>query len=232
MELGAVELTATLLSLKVAFWSTLFTLPIAIFLAWVLARKQFPGKLLLDCAVHLPLVLPPVVVGYGLLLLFGTRGWLGGWLQHYFGITIIFTWKGAALASAVMALPLFVRAIRVSFEAADQRLEAAARCLGAARWWVFLSVTLPLSIPGIIAGTILGFARSLSEFGATITFVSNIPGETQTLPLAIQTLIQMPDGEAGAMHLTIISIIIAFGALVMADYVNGWLARRGREERR
>ncbi|MDY0885018.1 molybdate ABC transporter permease subunit [Dongia soli] len=231
MELGEVELTATLLSLKVAFWSTLVTLPIAIFLAWLLSRKQFPGKMLLDCVVHLPLVLPPVVVGYGLLLLFGSKGILGSLLQQYLGITIIFTWKGAALASAVMALPLFVRAIRVSFDAADQRLEAAARCLGAARWWVFLSVTLPLAMPGIIAGTILGFARSLSEFGATITFVSNIPGETQTLPLAIESLIQMPDGEAGAMRLTIISIIIAFGALILAHRVNLWLMRRGQDMR-
>ncbi len=228
MELGDVELTATLLSLKVAFWSTLFTLPVAIGLAWVLARKQFPGKMLLDCIVHLPLVLPPVVVGYGLLLAFGTQGPLGAWLQHYLGITVIFTWKGAALASAVMALPLFIRAIRVSFENADHRLEAAARCLGASRAWVFFSVTLPLSMPGIIAGTILGFARSLSEFGATITFVSNIPGETQTLPLAIQTLIQMPDGESGAMRLTVISIVIAFAALILADRIDVWLANRRR----
>ena len=231
MGLGEVELTATLLSLKVAFWSTLVTLPIAIFLAWLLSRKQFPGKTLLDCVVHLPLVLPPVVVGYGLLLLFGSKGIFGSLLQQYLGITVIFTWKGAALASAVMALPLFVRAIRVSFDAADHRLEAAARCLGAARWWVFLSVTLPLAMPGIIAGTILGFARSLSEFGATITFVSNIPGETQTLPLAIETLIQMPDGEAGAMRLTVISIIIAFAALILAHRVNLWLMRRGQDMR-
>jgi molybdate transport system permease protein len=231
MELSDVELTATLLSLKVAFWSTLVTLPIAVFLAWLLSRKQFPGKTLLDCVVHLPLVLPPVVVGYGLLLLFGSKGILGNLLLKYLGITVIFTWKGAALASAVMALPLFVRAIRVSFDAADHRLEAAARCLGAAPWWVFLSITLPLAMPGIIAGTILGFARSLSEFGATITFVSNIPGETQTLPLAIETLIQMPDGEAGAMRLTIISIIIAFAALILAHRVNLWLIRRGQDMR-
>jgi len=229
MEFSDLELTATLLSLKVAFWATLFTLPIAIALAWILARKQFPGKLLLDCIVHLPLVLPPVVVGYGLLLAFGSQGIFGAPLERYLGITVIFTWKGAAFASAVMALPLFVRAIRMSFEHADRRLEAAARCLGAPAWWVFLSVTLPISIPGIIAGTILGFARSLSEFGATITFVSNIPGETQTLPLAIESLIQMPDGEGGALRLTLISIVIAFAALILADRIDIWLANRRRE---
>ncbi|MET1027168.1 MAG: molybdate ABC transporter permease subunit [Dongiaceae bacterium] len=229
MGLSDLELTATLLSLKVAFWATLFTLPIAIALAWILARKQFPGKLLLDCVVHLPLVLPPVVVGYGLLLAFGSQGILGAPLERYLGITVIFTWKGAAFASAVMALPLFVRAIRMSFEHADRRLEAAARCLGAPAWWVFLSVTLPISVPGIIAGTILGFARSLSEFGATITFVSNIPGETQTLPLAIESLIQMPGGESGAMRLTLISIAIAFAALILADRIDVWLVNRRRE---
>ena len=229
MEFTELELTATLLSLKVAFWATVFTLPIATALAWILARKQFPGKLLLDCIVHLPLVLPPVVVGYGLLLAFGSRGIFGAPLERYFGITVIFTWKGAAFASAVMALPLFVRAIRISFENADQRLESAARCLGAPAWWVFLTVTLPISIPGIIAGTILGFARSLSEFGATITFVSNIPGETQTLPLAIESLIQMPGGESGALRLTLISIVIAFAALILADRIDVWLANRRRE---
>jgi molybdate transport system permease protein len=226
MVLSDLEIAATLLSLKVAFWSSLVTLPIAIALAWVLARRNFTGKLLLDSLVHLPLVLPPVVVGYGLLLLFGARGPLGAALQHYLGITLIFTWKGAVIASAVMALPLFVRAIRISFETADRRLEAAARCLGATPIGVFLSITLPLSLPGIIAGAILGFARSLSEFGATITFVSNVPGETQTLPLAIHALIQVPDGESAALRLTGISLAIGFVALILADRVDLWLRRR------
>ena len=226
MGFSDVEVTATLLSLKVAFWSSLLTLPLAIALAWILARWYFPGKVLLDSLVHLPLVLPPVVVGYALLLTFGARGPLGALLQHYLGITLVFNWKGAVIASAVMALPLFVRAIRISFETADRKLEAAARCLGASPWRVFLGVTLPLSLPGIIAGAILGFARSLSEFGATITFVSNVPGETQTLPLAINTLIQVPDGEPAALRLTAISLAIGFLALVFADRIDLWLRRR------
>jgi molybdate transport system permease protein len=226
MGFSDVEVTATLLSLKVAFWSSLLTLPIAIALAWILARWTFPCKVLLDSLVHLPLVLPPVVVGYALLLTFGARGPLGALLQHYLGITLVFNWKGAVIASAVMALPLFVRAIRISFETADRKLEAAARCLGASPWRVFLGVTLPLSLPGIIAGAILGFARSLSEFGATITFVSNVPSETQTLPLAINTLIQVPDGEPAALRLTAISLVIGFLALVFADRIDLWLRRR------
>jgi molybdate transport system permease protein len=220
------EIAATLLSLQVAFWSSLLTLPVAIFCAWALARWQFTGKVLLDSIVHLPLVLPPVVVGYALLLTFGAQRPIGAALQHYFGITLVFNWKGAVIASAVMALPLFVRAIRISFETADRKLEAAARCLGASRLQVFLSVTLPLSLPGIIAGTILGFARSLSEFGATITFVSNVPGETQTLPLAINSLIQVPDGEPAALRLTAISLFIGFIALIFSDRAEIWLRRR------
>jgi len=226
MELSDLEVAATLLSLKVAFWSSLLTLPIAIWLAWALARWEFRGKLLLDSLVHLPLVLPPVVVGYALLLLFGAQGPIGGFLQRDLGITLVFNWKGAVIASAVMALPLFVRAIRVSFETADRKLEAAARCLGASRLRVFLSLTLPLSLPGIIAGTILGFARSLSEFGATITFVSNVPGETQTLPLAIHSLIQVPDGEGAALRLTGVSLAIGFLALILADRLDVWLRQR------
>jgi molybdate transport system permease protein len=226
MELSDVEVAATLLSLKVAFWSSLVTLPIAIALAWMLARWRFPGKVLVDSLVHLPLVLPPVVVGYALLLTFGANGYIGAWLQHYLGITLVFNWKGAVIASAVMALPLFVRAIRISFETADRKLEAAARCLGASRLRVFLGVTLPLSLPGITAGAILGFARSLSEFGATITFVSNVPGETQTLPLAINTLIQVPDGEPAALRLTAISLVIGFLALIFSDRIDIWLRRR------
>lgn len=226
MILSDQEIAATLLSLKVAFWSSFFTLPLAIFCAWALARWQFAGKVLLDSLVHLPLVLPPVVVGYGLLLTFGAQRPIGAALQHYLGITLIFNWKGAVIASAVMALPLFVRAIRVSFETADRKLEAAARCLGASRLRVFLTITLPLSLPGILAGSILGFARSLSEFGATITFVSNVPGETQTLPLAINSLIQVPDGEPAALRLTVISLVIGFLALVLADRVELWLRQR------
>ena len=226
MELTDLEVTATLLSLKVAFWSSVITLPIAIWLAWALARWEFPGKILLDSLVHMPLVLPPVVVGYGLLLLFGAQGPVGAFLQHTLGITLIFNWKGAVAASAIMALPLFVRAIRVSFETADRKLEAAARCLGASPLRVFMNLTLPLSLPGIIAGTILGFARSLSEFGATITFVSNVPGETQTLPLAIHSLIQVPDGEGAALRLTGISLVIGFLALIFADRLDIWLRRR------
>ena len=225
MEVSDVEVAATLLSLKVAFWSSLLTLPVAIFLAWMLARWRFPGKVLVDSLVHLPLVLPPVVVGYALLLTFGANGYLGALLQRL-GITLVFNWKGAVIASAVMALPLFVRAIRISFETADRRLEAAARCLGASRLRVFLGVTLPLSLPGITAGAILGFARSLSEFGATITFVSNVPGETQTLPLAINTLIQVPDGEPAALRLTGISLVIGFLALILSDRIDIWLRRR------
>jgi molybdate transport system permease protein len=225
MELSDVEVAATLLSLKVAFWSSLLTLPIAIALAWILARWRFPGKVLVDSLVHLPLVLPPVVVGYALLLTFGANGYLGALLQRL-GIVLVFNWKGAVIASAVMALPLFVRAIRISFETADRKLEAAARCLGASRLRVFLGVTLPLSLPGIMAGAILGFARSLSEFGATITFVSNVPGETQTLPLAINTLIQVPDGEPAALRLTGISLVIGFLALIFSDRVDIWLRRR------
>jgi molybdate transport system permease protein len=220
------EIAATLLSLEVAFWSSVLTLPVAIFCAWALARWQFTGKVLFDSVVHLPLVLPPVVVGYALLLTFGAQRPIGGALQHYLGITLVFNWKGAVIASAVMALPLFVRAIRISFETADRKLEAAARCLGASRFQVFLSVTLPLSLPGIIAGAILGFARSLSEFGATITFVSNVPGETQTLPLAINSLIQVPDGEPAALRLTAISLFIGFIALILSDRAEIWLRRR------
>ncbi|HVJ34988.1 MAG TPA: molybdate ABC transporter permease subunit [Terriglobia bacterium] len=226
MGLSEQEIAATLLSLKVAFWSSLLTLPLAIFCAWALARWQFTGKVLFDSLVHLPLVLPPVVVGYGLLLTFGAQRPVGAALQHYLGITLVFDWKGAVIASAVMALPLFVRAIRISFETADRKLEAAARCLGASPLRVFVSVTLPLSLPGILAGTILGFARSLSEFGATITFVSNVPGETQTLPLAINSLIQVPDGEPAALRLTGIALLIGFAALVLSDRVEIWLRRR------
>ncbi len=188
----------------------------------MLARGRFPGKAVLDGVVHLPLVLPPVVTGYALLLLFGRNGPLGKVFDEYFGIVFAFRWTGAALACAIMGFPLMVRAIRLSIEAVDRRLEDAAGTLGAAPVWVFAVVTLPLILPGIIAGMILSFARSLGEFGATITFVSNIPGETQTLPSAIYTLTQVPGGDAGALRLSIVAVIVSMAALLAAE----WLARR------
>ena len=224
LELTPLEREALGLSLTVAFWSVLASLPLGLATAWLLARREFYGKALLNGLVHLPLVVPPVVVGYLLLLLFGRRGPLGAWLYDAFGVTVAFTWKGAALAAAVMAFPLMVRAMRLSLEAVDRRLEAAARTLGARRFEVFLTVTLPLMSPGILAGTILAFARSLGEFGATITFVSNIPGETRTLPLALYSLTQTPDGETGALRLTAIAVVLAFASLAASEF----LARRIR----
>ncbi|MDH3597037.1 MAG: molybdate ABC transporter permease subunit [Rhodospirillales bacterium] len=224
LELTPLEREALGLSLTVAFWSVLASLPLGLATAWLLARREFYGKALLNGLVHLPLVVPPVVVGYLLLLLFGRRGPLGAWLYDAFGVTVAFTWKGAALAAAVMAFPLMVRAMRLSLEAVDRRLEAAARTLGARRFEVFLTVTLPLMSPGILAGTILAFARSLGEFGATITFVSNIPGETRTLPLALYSLTQTPDGETGALRLTAIAVVLAFASLAASEV----LARRIR----
>ena len=200
------------------------SLPFGLLAAWLLARREFVGKGLLNGLVHLPLVLPPVVVGYLLLRLFSRNGPLGALLEDSLGVTIAFTWQGAALAAAVMAFPLMVRSMRLSLEAVDRRLESAARTLGAGRFDVFLTVTLPLMSPGILAGVILAFARSLGEFGATITFVSNIPGETRTLPLALYSLTQTPDGEAGAMRLAAISIVLAFVALAASEI----LARRLR----
>ena len=224
MTLTPVEIEALSLSMRVAFWSTLWSLPAGIAMAWLLARTDFPGKALVDVAVHLPLVVPPVVVGYVLLVLLGRRGVIGGWLYDDFGITIAFTWKGAAVASAVMAFPLVVRAIRLSIEAVDRRLEAAARTLGAGPVRAFFTVTLPLAAPGILAGAILGFARSLGEFGATITFVSNIPGQTRTLPIALYTLVQTPGGESAALRLVALSVALAFAALLASEL----LARRLR----
>ena len=223
-EITPLEREALSLSLRVAVWSVLASLPLGLATAWLLARREFYGKALLNGLVHLPLVVPPVVVGYLLLLLFGRRGPLGAWLYDAFGVTVAFTWKGAALAAAVMAFPLMVRAMRLSLEAVDRRLEAAARTLGARRFEVFLTVTLPLMSPGILAGTILAFARSLGEFGATITFVSNIPGETRTLPLALYSLTQTPDGETGALRLTAIAVVLAFASLAASEV----LARRIR----
>jgi molybdate transport system permease protein len=216
-SLSPAETTALFLSLKVAFWSVAASLPVAVALAWVLSRLSFPGKSLLDAVVHLPLVLPPVVVGYFLLLLFGRRGPIGAFLDEYLGITFIFRWTGAALACAVMGLPLLVRAVRQSLDAVDRGLEAAAATLGAPPVWVFASVTLPLILPGILTGMLLSFARSLGEFGATITFVSNIPGETQTLPLAIYAFTQVPGGDAQALRLCILSIILSLGALMASE---------------
>ena len=220
--LTPVEIEALRLSLWVSGWAVAVSLPLGILAAWVLARLRFPGKSVADGMIHLPLVLPPVVIGYLLLVLFGRRGVLGAWLYRTLGITVAFTWKGAALASAVMAFPLLVRAVRLSLEGVDRGLESAARTLGAGPIRVFFTVTLPLVVPGIIAGAILAFARSLGEFGATITFVSNIPGETQTLPLALYTLTQVPGGEWGAMRLCVIAVVLGMAALVTSEL----LARR------
>ncbi|WP_294391973.1 molybdate ABC transporter permease subunit [uncultured Sphingomonas sp.] len=210
------------LSLKVALVAVGLTLPVAFALAYLLARGRFPGRILLDALVHLPLVLPPVVTGWLLLLAFGRTGPVGLWLDRLFGVTLMFRWTGAALAAAVMALPLMVRAMRLSIEAVDRRLEGAARTLGAGRVRTFLTITLPLSLPGILAGTVLGFARSIGEFGATISFVSNIPGETRTLPIAIYTALQVPGGEATVTRLAIVSVVLSLGALVASE----WLVRR------
>lgn len=216
-SLTPAETEALLLSLKVAFWSVAASLPFGIAFAWLLARRSFPGKTLLDAVVHLPLVLPPVVVGYFLLVLFGRRGPIGAFLDEYLGVTFAFRWTGAALACAVMGLPLLVRAVRQSLDAVDPALEGAAATLGASPAWVFASVTLPLIVPGILTGVLLSFARSLGEFGATITFVSNIPGETQTLPLAIYTLTQVPGGDAQALRLCAISIVLSLAALMASE---------------
>jgi molybdate transport system permease protein len=216
------ELGIIALSLRVALVSVVVSLPFAILVAYALARWSFPGKTLADAIIHLPLVLPPVVVGFALLTLFGKRGPIGALLDQWFGITVAFRWTGAALASAIMGFPLMVRAIRLSIAAIDRRLEVAARTLGASRQWTFLSITLPLSAPGIVTGTLLSFARGLGEFGATITFVSNIPGETQTLPLAIYTFTQVPGGDLGALRLTLVSVVLSLIALAASE----WLTRR------
>jgi molybdate transport system permease protein len=225
-SLTALEVESLRLSLWVSGWAVIGSLPAGIGVAWVLARFRFPGKILLDGLVHLPLVLPPVVTGYTLLVLMGKNGPLGSLLQKTVGLSFSFNWKGAALASAVMAFPLLVRAVRLSIEAVDQGLEAAARTLGARPLRVFFTVTLPLIMPGVLAGVILCFARSLSEFGATITFVSNIPGQTRTLPLALYTLTQVPGGEVGALRLCVISVVLALLALVASELLARHLDRR------
>ena len=217
-DLSPDEWTAVRLSIRIAFVATLFALPAGIAIGWLLARKNFWGKSLLDALVLLPLVLPPVVTGYLLLIWFGRRGPIGAFLDHYFGIVFSFRWTGAALACGVMGFPLMVRAIRLSIEAIDARLEDAASTLGANGLWVFLTVTLPLALPGIIAGMVLCFAKALGEFGATITFVSNIPGETQTISAAIYTLTQVPGGDAAALRLVVVAVVTSFAALIAAEY--------------
>lgn len=223
--LSPAEWEAVSLSLRVSIVATLVSLPLGVFVAYALARWSFPGKTLLNGAVYLPLILPPVVTGYLLLVTFGTRGPVGSLLAEV-GIVFAFRWTGAALAAGIMAFPLMVRAIRLSIEAVDPKLEAAAATLGAPRLFVFATVTLPLILPGIIAGAILGFAKAMGEFGATITFVSNIPGETQTLPSAIYTFLQVPGGEPAAFRLVVISVIVAMVALIAAEFVARRVARR------
>lgn len=220
------EWTAVRLSLIVATTAMLASLPLGLAIAWLLARGRFWGKSLLDAVIHLPLILPPVVTGYLLLIGFGRRGPIGQFLYDWFGIVLSFRWTGAALACAVMGFPLMVRAIRLSIEAIDRKLEDAAGTLGAGPFWVFLTVTLPLALPGILAGMILCFAKAMGEFGATITFVSNIPGETQTLPSAIYTFTQVPNGDAGAMRLTLISIAISVAALFASEFLARMVGRR------
>jgi molybdate transport system permease protein len=219
VELSSTEWTAILLSLKVAVTATVASLPFGILVAYALARWRFPGKIILNAAVHLPLVMPPVVTGFVLLILFGRKGVFGAFLAGI-GIVFAFRWTGAAVACAVMGFPLMVRAMRLSFESIDQRLEQAAGTLGANPVWTFFLVSLPLALPGIVAGAILGFARALGEFGATITFVANIPGETQTIASAIYSYTQVPGGDTNAMRLTAVSIAISFAALIAAEIVQ------------
>jgi molybdate transport system permease protein len=228
MILTPEEQEALWLSLRVAFWSVFVSLPFAVAVAYVLARASFPGKTLFDALVHLPLVLPPVVVGFFLLLLFGRRGPLGEILDQWFGIVVAFRWTGAALAAGIMGFPLMVRAIRLSLETVERKLEAAASTLGAGWAGVFFTVTLPLALPGIVTGVLLSFARSLGEFGATITFVSNIPGETRTLPLAIYTFTQTPSGDEAALRLSLIAVLLSLAALYVSEVLVRRAARRVR----
>jgi len=225
--LTATEWQIVALSLRIGVVAIATTLPIAFALAWLLARVTFPGKLLVDALVHLPLVVPPVVTGWVLLILFAPQGPIGFWFDRWFGVSVLFRWSGAAIAAGVMALPLMVRAIRLSIEAVDRKLENAARTLGASQWRVFRTITLPLSLPGVLAGLVLGFARGLGEFGATITFVSNVPGETQTLPLAIYSALQQPGGDALVWRLATISVVLSLLALVASELL---VRRAGRGE--
>lgn len=226
LELSPAEWAALALSLKVALWCTLASLLPGIGVAWLLARREFPGKAVLDALVHLPMVLPPVVPGYLLLLLFGHNGALGRWLHDSFGVSFVFDWKGAVLASAVMGFPLLVQPIRLAIQMIDQRLERSAATLGAKPFDVFLSITLPLVLPGILVGALLSFSRSLGEFGATITFVGNIEGETRTLPLAIYSSLHVPDGDAMALRLVALSIAIAFVSLLASNHLSRRAAQR------
>jgi len=226
VALTAEELTAMLLSLKVAATAVAFSLPFGIAMAWALSRRDFWGKTLLNGIVHLPLIMPPVVTGYLLLLTFGRRGAVGAFLDEWFGLVFSFRWTGAALAAAVMGFPLLVRSIRLSLDAVDRRLETAASTLGANPAWVFATVTLPLILPGIVAGSVLAFAKAMGEFGATITFVSNIPGETQTLASAIYTYTQVPGGDLAAMRLTLISIVISLAAVIASEVLSRRMAAR------
>ncbi|SHH93312.1 molybdate transport system permease protein [Marivita hallyeonensis] len=226
LGLGPEEWQAVLLSLKVSFWATLVSLPFGVICAMALARGQFIGRDVLNWLVHLPLVLPPVVTGYLLLLSFGRRGPVGGFLYDTFGVTFAFQWTGAALAAAIMAFPLMVRAMRLAIEAVDPKLEEAAATLGASRLRVFTSVTLPLILPGIIAGAVLAFAKAMGEFGATITFVSNIPGETRTVPSAIYAFLQVPGGEDAALRLVVVAVFIAVAALILSEWLSRRVARR------
>ncbi len=226
LGLGSVEWEAVRLSLWVSMWATLASLPFGLLVAFALARWRFPGRALLNGLVHLPLILPPVVTGYLLLSLFGRRGPLGQILEQSFGITIAFQWTGAALAAAIMGFPLMVRAMRLAIEAVDPKLEEAAATLGARRITIFFTVTLPLVLPGLIAGAILGFAKALGEFGATITFVSNIPGQTQTLPSAIYAFLQVPGGENAALRLVVASIALAMLALALSEWFAKAAANR------
>lgn len=220
------EWAALALSARVATWCMLLGIMPGVLLAWLLARRDFPGKSLLDALLHLPLVLPPVVPGYLLLLAFGRQGWAGRWLHDVFGVSIAFQWTGAVLASLVMSLPLLVQPIRLSLQLIDSRLEDAARTLGAGPWRVFFTITLPLALPGILVGAILAFSRSLGEFGATITFVGNIEGETRTLPLAIYTLVHQPDGETAALRLVWLSVALALAALLASQAITRRVQRR------
>ena len=225
-SLTPLEAEALELSLRVGFWAVLGSLPFGLAVAWLLARVEFPGRTIVNGIVHLPLVLPPVVVGYLLLVLLGRNGPIGSLLHDWFGWTFAFTWQGAAIASAVVAFPLMVRAIRLGLELVDRRLETAARTLGATRFDAFWSVTVPLVLPGILTGAVLAFARSIGEFGATITFVSNIPGETQTLPLALYTTTHSPGGDEAALRLVLVSCILAFAALAASELLARRVKRR------
>lgn len=222
MNLSADEWQALELSARVAIWATLVCLPFGVALSWLLARRDFPGKALIDTLIQLPMVLPPVVPGYLLLLLFGTQGPIGGWLQQHVGIVFAFDWKGAVLASAIVAFPLMVQPVRLAFRLIDTRLEQAAFTLGATPFNTFMTITLPLALPGIMAGAVLCFSRSLGEFGATMAFVGNIPGQTRTLPLAIYSYAHVPGGEASAAKLALLSIALALIALL----ANHWISRR------